>query len=95
SGILLAYPGNYRMEIEGHTDAVGSDEYNLKLSQARAETVRNFLAQAGVPADRIVATRGLGKSQPVADNSTAAGRQVNRRVELVISEVNNSIASEK
>ncbi|HKX27592.1 MAG TPA: OmpA family protein, partial [Blastocatellia bacterium] len=46
SGILLAYPGNYRMEIEGHTDAVGSDEYNLKLSQARAETVRNFLAQA-------------------------------------------------
>lgn len=87
AGILLAYPGNYRMEIEGHTDSIGSEEYNLRLSQSRAESVRDYLAQAGLPSSRIIATRGMGKSQPVADNSTAAGRQVNRRVELIIADV--------
>lgn len=87
TGILLAYPGEYRMEIEGHTDAIGSEEYNLRLSQARAESVRDYLAQAGMPASRIIATRGMGKSQPVADNATAAGRQVNRRVEIIIADV--------
>jgi outer membrane protein OmpA-like peptidoglycan-associated protein len=86
AGILLAYPGNYRMEIEGHTDAVGSEEYNVRLSQSRAESVRDYLGQAGIPADRIIATRGLGKSQPVADNTTSAGRQANRRVEIVIAD---------
>lgn len=93
AGILLAYPGNYRMEIEGHTDAIGSEEYNLKLSQARAESVRDYLAQAGVPSTRIIAVRGMGKSQPVADNSTAAGRQVNRRVELIIADVEPAVSS--
>jgi outer membrane protein OmpA-like peptidoglycan-associated protein len=88
AGILLAYPGDYRMEIEGHTDAVGSEEYNFRLSQSRAEAVRDYLGQAGIPASRIIATRGLGKSQPIADNTTAAGRQVNRRVEIVIADVN-------
>jgi outer membrane protein OmpA-like peptidoglycan-associated protein len=87
AGILLAYPGDYRMEIEGHTDAIGSEEYNLRLSQSRAESVRDYLAQAGMPASRIIATRGLGKSEPVADNATAAGRQVNRRVEIIIADV--------
>jgi len=86
AGILLAYPGAYRLEIEGHTDAVGSDEYNLKLSQERAESVRNYMVQAGVAADRIIAARGFGKTRPVASNETAAGRQVNRRVEIIISD---------
>lgn len=93
AGILLAYPGNFGMEIEGHTDAIGSEDYNLKLSQARAESVRDYLGQAGIPASRIIATRGMGKSQPVADNSTAAGRQVNRRVEIVIADAEQPLTS--
>lgn len=84
AGVLIAYPGAYSIEIEGHTDAVGSDEYNLKLSQDRAESVHQYLMQAGVKHERIAAVRGLGKSQPVASNDTAAGRQQNRRVEIVI-----------
>jgi outer membrane protein OmpA-like peptidoglycan-associated protein len=86
AGVLIAYPGAYSLEIEGHTDAVGSEEYNLKLSRERAEAVRDYLAQAGVKQERITATRGLGKSQPVASNDTAAGRQMNRRVEIVIND---------
>ena len=84
AGILLAYPGKYRLEIEGHTDSVGTDEYNLKLSSARANSVRDYITQAGIVSDRIVATRGLGKTRPVATNDTPEGRQVNRRVELII-----------
>jgi outer membrane protein OmpA-like peptidoglycan-associated protein len=87
AGILLAYPGQYHIEIEGHTDSVGSDDYNLKLSQERAESVRECLQEAAIAADRIVATRGLGKASPVASNDTATGRQLNRRVELVITDV--------
>jgi outer membrane protein OmpA-like peptidoglycan-associated protein len=86
AGILLAYPGSYRIEIEGHTDAVGSDEYNLKLSQARAESVCEFLKQSSIAADRIIAVRGFGKSKPVASNDSDAGRQVNRRVEIIIAD---------
>jgi outer membrane protein OmpA-like peptidoglycan-associated protein len=84
AGILLAYPGSYRIEIEGHTDAVGSEEYNLKLSEARAASVRDYITQAGIVSDRIVAARGLGKTRPVATNDTPEGRQMNRRVEIVI-----------
>ncbi len=84
AGILLAYPGTYRIEIEGHTDAVGSDEYNFKLSEARAGAVRDYITQAGIVPDRIVAARGLGKTRPVATNDTPEGRQMNRRVEIVI-----------
>ena len=84
AGILLAYPGAYRIEIEGHTDAVGSDEYNLKLSEARASSVRDYITQAGIASDRVTAARGLGKSRPVATNDTPEGRQMNRRVEIVI-----------
>ena len=87
AGILLAYPGNYRIEIEGHTDAVGTDEYNLKLSQDRAESVRYFVVQSGIAENRIVGTRGLGEVRPVATNDTPEGRQMNRRVEIVIAEV--------
>ncbi|HKZ78095.1 MAG TPA: OmpA family protein [Pyrinomonadaceae bacterium] len=86
AGILLAYPGAYRMEIEGHTDAIGSDEYNLKLSEARAGSVRNYIVQAGIDPARILAVRGFGKTQPVATNDTPEGRQMNRRVEIIIAE---------
>jgi outer membrane protein OmpA-like peptidoglycan-associated protein len=84
AGILLAYPGGYRIEIEGHTDAIGSEDYNLKLSQARAESVCEYLKQSSIAANRIIAVRGFGKSKPVASNDTDAGRQVNRRVEIII-----------
>jgi len=83
SGILLAYPG-LKIQVEGHTDAVGSDEYNMKLSQQRADGVREYLVSQGVPGQTVVAT-GLGKADPVASNDTAAGRQQNRRVEMVVS----------
>src|SRR4029077_8704483 len=83
SGIVLAHPGLH-LEVEGHTDSVGSDEYNQQLSEKRAGAVRDYLAQQGIGGDAIVA-RGLGKTQPVATNDTAEGRQQNRRVELVLS----------
>ena len=83
SGIVLAYPGLH-LEIEGHTDSVGTDEYNQQLSERRAEAVRDYLVQQGISADVIVA-RGLGKTAPIAPNDTADGRQKNRRVELVLS----------
>jgi outer membrane protein OmpA-like peptidoglycan-associated protein len=86
SGVLLAYPGKYRIEIEGHTDSIGSDEYNLRLSESRAGSVRNYIVQSGIDPTRIVAVTGLGKTRPVATNDTAAGRQMNRRVEIVIAE---------
>ena len=83
SGIVLAHPG-LKLEVEGHTDSTGSDEFNQTLSEQRASTVREFLIQQGLSADAVTA-KGFGKSSPVADNSTAAGRQKNRRVELVVS----------
>lgn len=89
AGILLAYPGAYRIEVEGHTDAVGSQEYNLKLSQGRAESVRYYLGQSGLAADKFTATRGLGEIRPVATNDTPEGRQRNRRVEIVITDIDN------
>src|SRR5579863_403748 len=83
SGIILAHPG-LRIEVEGHTDSVGGDEYNMKLSENRANAVRSYLLEQGVSGDAVSA-RGFGKTIPVADNGTAAGRQQNRRVELVVS----------
>ena len=83
SGILLAYPG-LKLQLEGHTDSVGTDDYNMKLSQERADAVRDFLTQQGVALPSITSV-GLGKAAPVASNDTAAGRQQNRRVELVVS----------
>lgn len=82
SGIVLAHPGLI-LEIEGHTDSVGSDEFNQQLSERRADSVRDFLAEQGVPGSSISA-RGFGKTQPVASNDTSEGRQRNRRVELVV-----------
>lgn len=83
SGILLAYP-TLRMNIEGHTDSVGTDDYNLKLSQRRADAVRDYLTSNGINAANVQAI-GLGKDGPVASNDTAEGRQQNRRVEMVVS----------
>jgi len=83
SGILLAYP-TLHVQIEGHTDSVGSDEYNQDLSEKRAGAVRDYFVQQGIAADSIE-SRGFGKTQPIATNETAEGRQQNRRVELVLS----------
>lgn len=71
------------VQIEGHTDSTGSADYNLGLSQRRAEAVKTYLVSQGIDASRL-ATRGLGKDYPVASNDSAAGRQQNRRVEIVI-----------
>ncbi len=86
AGILLAYPGQYQLEIEGHTDSVGSDDYNQKLSEGRAAAVRDYLSQEGIKSEKIIAVRGLGKNKPVTTNDTAEGRQMNRRVEIVIAD---------
>jgi outer membrane protein OmpA-like peptidoglycan-associated protein len=83
SGILLAYPG-LKIQVEGHTDSIGTEEYNQRLSEQRAETVRDYLVAQGVP-DMTVSAVGFGKSRPVASNDSDAGRQQNRRVELVVS----------
>ena len=83
AGIILGHPG-LKMAVEGHTDSIGSDEYNMKLSENRADTVRDFLVSQGIDSGNITA-QGFGKTMPVADNGTAAGRQMNRRVELVVS----------
>jgi outer membrane protein OmpA-like peptidoglycan-associated protein len=82
AGILLAYPG-LKMQIEGFTDNVGGDEYNQRLSEQRAMTVRDYLVQQGINLNNVTA-QGLGKSNPVASNATPSGRQQNRRVELVV-----------
>ena len=82
SGILLAHKG-LALQIEGHTDSVGSDDFNQQLSERRAASVLDFLAGEAVPAEAMAA-RGFGKTQPVASNDTAEGRQRNRRVELIV-----------
>jgi outer membrane protein OmpA-like peptidoglycan-associated protein len=83
SGIIQAHPG-LNLAIEGYTDTTGTPDYNLKLSEQRADAVRDFLVSQGLSADTITA-KGLGQADPVADNSTAAGRKQNRRVEIIVS----------
>jgi outer membrane protein OmpA-like peptidoglycan-associated protein len=83
SGIVLAYP-SLSLAIEGNTDSVGGEDYNQQLSENRAGSVRDYLVQEGVPTNSM-SVHGFGKSQPVASNETADGRQQNRRVELVVS----------
>jgi outer membrane protein OmpA-like peptidoglycan-associated protein len=83
SGIVLNYPG-LRLEAEGHTDNVGGESFNQKLSEQRAGAVRDYLLSQGIPADQITSS-GKAFSMPVADNKTASGRQQNRRVELIVS----------
>ncbi|MGB2628063.1 MAG: OmpA family protein [Candidatus Acidiferrum sp.] len=83
SGIIQAHPG-LNLAIEGYTDNTGTPEFNLKLSQQRADAVRAFLVSQGLPPATISST-GMGQASPVADNSTAAGRKLNRRVEIIVS----------
>jgi len=83
SGIILSHPG-LKLEVDGYTDSVGSDEYNMKLSEQRAGAVRDYLTSQGIASENVAAM-GFGKDSPVASNDTAAGRQKNRRVELVVS----------
>jgi outer membrane protein OmpA-like peptidoglycan-associated protein len=83
AGILSAHPG-LQIEIEGHADAIGTDDYNQRLSERRASSVSAYLNEQGI-GKAIVATKGFGESRPVATNGTAEGRQQNRRVEIVVS----------
>ena len=83
SGILLAYP-NLKLQVEGYTDSIGSDDYNMKLSEQRADGVRQYLVSQSVQ-DANITAQGFGKANPIADNGDASGRAQNRRVELVVS----------
>jgi outer membrane protein OmpA-like peptidoglycan-associated protein len=83
SGIVLAYP-DLKLQVEGYTDSIGSDEYNQTLSEKRAQAVRDYLLSSGVSINNVAA-QGMGKADPVADNTTAAGRKLNRRVEMIVS----------
>jgi outer membrane protein OmpA-like peptidoglycan-associated protein len=83
AGILASHP-DLKIEVEGHTDSVGSDDYNQRLSERRAESVRSYLVQQKIP-PTVLDAEGFGESRPVATNATTAGRQQNRRVELVVS----------
>ena len=79
---LKRFPG-VKVEIQGHTDSVGKAEYNLKLSDRRAQVVHDYLVKDGVPADQISA-KGYGETQPIASNSTVEGRAQNRRTVMVV-----------
>jgi outer membrane protein OmpA-like peptidoglycan-associated protein len=83
SGIVLAYP-SLKLAVEGNTDSVGTEAFNQQLSEQRAQGVRAYLTQQGVPESSTTAA-GFGKSRPIASNDTSDGRQLNRRVELVVS----------
>ena len=80
AAIMAEYP-DYTMSIAGHTDSKGSDDYNLRLSYDRAASARTYMLSQGVPADRIE-SRGYGETKPIADNATAKGQALNRRVEF-------------
>jgi outer membrane protein OmpA-like peptidoglycan-associated protein len=83
TGIVLNYP-SLHLAIEGYTDSTGGADFNQALSEKRADAVQDYLIQQGLPAASLSA-KGFGMNNPVADNSTAAGRQKNRRVEIVVS----------
>ena len=80
--VVKNYEGR-RVSVEGHTDSVGTDSYNLRLSEARARSVAAELSAQGLPRNRVT-TRGLGERSPIASNTTASGRSRNRRVEVII-----------
>jgi outer membrane protein OmpA-like peptidoglycan-associated protein len=82
AGIIQAHPG-LNLAIEGHTDTTGTEDFNMKLSQQRADAVRQFLIMQGLSPD-VITSKGMGEADPVADNSTAAGRKQNRRVEIIV-----------
>lgn len=73
-----------RLSVSGHTDSVGSNAYNQRLSEQRAKAVTDYLVSNGVPRASVVSVKGVGEAQPVADNNTADGRAMNRRTEILI-----------
>ncbi|MBD8473246.1 OmpA family protein [Pseudomonas sp. CFBP 8770] len=73
-----------RLSVSGHTDSVGKDAYNQRLSEQRAKAVTDYLVGSGVPRASVVSVKGVGEAQPVADNNTADGRAMNRRTEILI-----------
>lgn len=73
-----------RLSVSGHTDSVGRDAYNQRLSEQRAKAVTDYLVSSGVPRASVVSVKGMGEAQPVADNDTADGRAMNRRTEILI-----------
>ncbi len=83
AGIVVSHPG-LNLQIEGYTDSTGTMEFNQKLSEQRANAVRDFLLTQGINTNNMTAV-GYGENYPVASNDTAAGRKLNRRVELVVS----------
>jgi outer membrane protein OmpA-like peptidoglycan-associated protein len=83
AGIVSSHPG-LALEVEGHTDSVGGDEYNQRLSEKRAQGARDYLVSQGVSAQHIV-SRGFGETVPIESNDTSQGRQKNRRVEIIVS----------
>ncbi len=80
--ILIRYPKTV-VYVVGHTDSIGSEAYNQRLSERRARSVVDYLVARGVPRERLIPI-GKGESEPIASNATAAGRQLNRRVEIII-----------
>ena len=88
AGILLATP-DYRLSVEGHTDSSGGANYNQRLSERRAEAVRNYLIESGLSAD-LMTSLGHGEARPITQNRTPAGRRKNRRVEIVITSTGDS-----
>jgi len=79
--VMKDKPG-MKVSVEGHTDSIGSEAYNQRLSERRAQAVRDYMIENGISPGRV-ATRGFGKSRPVASNETAEGRAQNRRVEII------------
>lgn len=86
-GIMLVAV-DYKLSIEGHTDSVGSEEYNQRLSERRAESVLKYLTNCGVSSDNVT-SKGCGESQPLASNDNAEVQRTNRRVEIVIQTTEN------
>ena len=82
-----------KVEIDGHTDGKGSEPYNLKLSDRRAASVKQYLVGRGIDADRMT-SKGFGKTMPIADNNTDEGRELNRRVELKVTESNGGVSGD-
>lgn len=80
--VLLSNP-DLKVEVQGYTDGIGSDNYNVKLSEKRAQAVKNYLVARGIASDRLV-VKGYGKANPVASNQTADGRALNRRIEFKV-----------
>jgi len=89
--ILKRYPG-LQVEVVGHTDAIGNNAVNQRLSERRARTVYNYLVNKGIDRSRLVGPIGYGKTQPIASNDTRAGRAQNRRTELIISSTGQDVA---